>query len=120
MPLKIAIVSEYYYPLLGGITEHVHHTAKRLQARGHSVTIITSEPGSNGVPAAETMTPAAPVIRIGRSIPLSSNGSIAHATVGLHLWREMRAAFERERFDIAQLHSPLTFTLPAMAVLASP
>lgn len=120
MPLKIAIVSEYYYPLLGGITEHVHHTAKRLQARGHSVTIITSEPGSNGVPAAETMTLAAPVIRIGRSIPLSSNGSIAHATVGRHLWRDMRAIFRRERFDIAQLHSPLTFTLPAMAVLVSP
>jgi phosphatidylinositol alpha-mannosyltransferase len=120
MPLKIAIVTEYYYPLLGGITEHVHHTAKRLQAKGHSVTIITSEPGLNGVPAAEAMAPAAPVIRIGRSIPLSSNGSIAHATVGLHLWRDLRAVFLRERFDIAQLHSPLTFTLPALAVLASP
>src|SRR5205085_3756522 len=109
-----------YYPLLGGITEHVHHTAKRLRAQGHAVTIITSEPGSNGVPAAEITTPAAPVIRIGRSIPLSSNGSIAHATVGLHLWRDLREVFLRERFDVAQLHSPLTFTLPAMAARLSP
>ena len=120
MPLKVAIVTEYYYPLLGGITEHVHHTARRLRTKGHAVTIITSYAGSNGVPAAETITPAAPVIRIGRSIPLSSNGSIAHATVGLHLWRDLRAIFLREQFDIAQLHSPLTFTLPALAVLASP
>ena len=120
MALKIAIVTEYYYPLLGGITEHVHHTAKRLRAQGHAVTIITSATGSNGVPAGEAVTPAAPVIRIGRSIPLRSNGSIAHATVGVHLWRDLRIVFLRERFDIAQLHSPLTFTLPALSVLASP
>src|SRR5947207_3292229 len=120
MPLKVAIVTEYYYPLLGGITEHVHHTAKRLQARGHSVAIITSSAGSNGVPAGETITPAAPVIRLGSSIPLHSNGSIAHATVDVHLWRDMRSVFLRERFDIAQLHSPLTFTLPAMAARLSP
>ena len=120
MSLRIAIVTEYYYPLLGGITEHVHHTARRLQAQGHSVTIVTSATGSNGVPAVETISPAAPVIRIGHSIPLHSNGSIAHATVGVNLWRDMRAVFDRGRFDIAQLHSPLTFTLPAMAARVAP
>ena len=40
MPLKIGIVTEYYYPLLGGISENVHHTATELVARGHAVTII--------------------------------------------------------------------------------
>jgi phosphatidyl-myo-inositol alpha-mannosyltransferase len=42
MPLRIAIVSEYYYPLLGGITENVHHTALALEARGNDVTVVTS------------------------------------------------------------------------------
>ena len=40
--------------------------------------------------------------------------------MGVHLWRDLRIVFLRERFDIAQLHSPLTFTLPALSVLASP
>ena len=55
MALKIAIVTEYYYPLLGDITEHVHHTAKRLRAQGHAGTIITSATDSNGVPPAKQL-----------------------------------------------------------------
>lgn len=42
MPMKIAIVSEYYYPLLGGITEHVHFFSKECARLGHNVTLITS------------------------------------------------------------------------------
>ncbi len=121
MPLKIAIVTEYYYPLLGGITEHVHHTALRLRARGHTVKIITSGGvGEGGLPPREAVAPAADIIRIGRSIPLRNNRSVARVTVGLHLWRDLRRAFLREQFDIAHLHSPLVFTLPALGVLASP
>ena len=39
--MKIALVSEYYYPLLGGITEHVHNLAGALSRKGHEVTVIT-------------------------------------------------------------------------------
>ena len=48
VPLKIGIVTEYYYPLLGGISENVHHTATELVARGHAVTIISAAPPPNG------------------------------------------------------------------------
>ncbi len=120
MALKIAIVTEYYYPLLGGITENVHHTAIRLRAHGHTVKIITSGVNGLALPDHEHTEPAAEVIRIGRSIPVRGNGSVARATVGMHLWRDLRAMFVREQFDIAHLHSPLVFTLPAMSVLASP
>jgi phosphatidylinositol alpha-mannosyltransferase len=120
MPLKIAIVTEYYYPLLGGITEHVHHTALRLRGRGHTVKIMTSGVADTGLPLREAVAPAADIIRIGRSIPVRSNGSVARATVGLHLFRDLRRTFLREQFDIAHLHSPLVFTLPAISVLASP
>ena len=119
MPLKIAIVTEYYYPLIGGITENVHHTATRLRAMGHTVKIITSRASLNGLPASEEPPDAADVIRIGRSMPLYTNGSVAHVTVGLHLWRELRDTFLSERFDIAHLHGPLVFTLPAMGVIAA-
>jgi phosphatidylinositol alpha-mannosyltransferase len=119
MPLKIAIVSEYYYPLIGGITENVHHTATRLRALGHTVKIITSRVPTNGVRAPEMPPAAADIVRIGRSLPIYTNGSVAHVTIGLHLWRDLRDLFARERFDIAQLHGPLVFTLPAMAVIAA-
>jgi phosphatidylinositol alpha-mannosyltransferase len=119
MPLKIAIVTEYYYPLIGGITENVHHTATRLRAVGHTVKIITSRTSRNGLPPREETPDAAEIIRIGRSMPIYTNGSIAHATIGMHLWRDLRGTFIREQFDIAHLHSPLVFTLPAMGVIAS-
>ena len=117
--MKIAIVTEYYYPLLGGITENVHHTALRLRAWGHEVKIITAGVGGGTLTGEEAVAPAAEIIRIGHSIPLPGNGSRAHAAIGWHLWRDLRGTFLREQFDIAHLHSPLVFTLPAMGVIAS-
>lgn len=120
MALKIAIVTEYYYPLLGGVTENVHHTALELAARGHDVTIVTSSVANHRLARTDRCREAARVVRIGRSFPIPSNGSVARGTIGLHLWRDLRTFFLAERFDIAHLHSPLVFTLPPMSVLASP
>jgi len=39
--MRIAIVSDYYYPQLGGVTEHVHGQATELARRGHEVTVVT-------------------------------------------------------------------------------
>ena len=39
--MRIGIVSDYYYPQLGGITEHVHGQATELARRGHDVTVLT-------------------------------------------------------------------------------
>ena len=39
--MKIGIVSEYYRPWPGGISEHVHHEAEGLRGRGHDVAILT-------------------------------------------------------------------------------
>ena len=115
MPLKIGIVTEYYYPLLGGISENVHHTATELVARGHRVTIITAAPTANGFQMA--MPNGIPVTRIGRSAKIYGNGAIAHFAIGPHVWRDLRGALEAERFDLLQVHSPLFFTLPPLATL---
>ncbi len=120
MALKIAIVSEYYYPLLGGITENVHHTALGLAARGHDVTIVTSGVNNGHVNGNDRCREATRVRRIGRSFRIPSNGSIARGTIGLHLWRDLRGFFLAEGFDIVHAHSPLVFTLPPMAVIAAP
>lgn len=112
MNLKIGIVTEYYYPLLGGISEHVHNTAMRLRQRGHSVRIITSHlnEGQNGTK------PAAEIIRIGRSAVILNNGSLARITLGRHLFDELRRVLDEEKFDLVHVHSPLVPTLPMFAL----
>ena len=115
MALKIGIVTEYYYPLLGGISENVHHTATELMARGHAVTIISATPRTNGFHLPQPN--GIPTRRIGHSVPVYGNGAMAHFTVGTHLWREMQDVLRDEQFDILQLHSPLFFTLPPLAAL---
>lgn len=40
--MKIGIVTEHYYPILGGISENVYNTRIRLEEMGHEVKIITS------------------------------------------------------------------------------
>lgn len=117
--MKIALISEYYYPLLGGITEHVHNLACTLKKRGHDVAVVThnirhrknhhypDEPGNF------------PVDRIGRGIPIYSNGSFARVTFSKRLQGELRTYFEREKFDVIHAHSPLTPTLPFAALRQS-
>jgi phosphatidylinositol alpha-mannosyltransferase len=117
VPLKIGIVTEYYYPLLGGISENVHHTATELMARGHRVTIISPTPPDNGF---ELPVPnGIPTRRVGRSIKMYGNGAAIHFALGGHLVRELRDVMQEERFDLLQLHSPLFFTLPPLAALVA-
>ena len=106
--LRIALVTEYYYPHLGGICEHVHYFAREARERGHHVDIITSDiPGAPPMPH---------VVRIGRSQSVYANGSQARITVGLGLRRRMRAALRRGRYDVVHVHSPLTPVLPLLAI----
>src|SRR5882762_4092722 len=86
-PLKIALVTEYYYPHLGGICEHVHFFAQEARRLGHHVDIITSQlPGT---------VKERHVIRIGTSQPVYFNGSQARVTVGLSLRKKVRETLRR-------------------------
>src|SRR3979490_441616 len=77
--LRIALVTEYYYPHLGGVCEHVHFFAREARRRGHHVDIITSN-----LPGAE---PPPNVIRLGRSQSVYANGSPGPITTRVGLRR---------------------------------
>ena len=87
--MKIGIVTEYYYPTLGGIQEHVHHFAKAARQLGHEVRIVTPEVRDNlasvGVGRGRPVDTASQdresgVIRLGVSVPVFSGSSIARAS----------------------------------------
>ncbi len=107
-PLRIALVTEYYYPHLGGICEHVHFFAREARRLGHHVDIITSR--------LEGGTPEPNVIRLGRSQPIYFNGSQARVTLGRSLRKDMRETLRRGGYDVVHAHSPLSPILPVLAI----
>jgi phosphatidylinositol alpha-mannosyltransferase len=125
--MKIGIVTEYYYPTLGGIQEHVHHFAHAARGAGHDVRILAPSVHDRLASTKRGLCPlderradeADGVIRIGDSIPLLSGGSIARASIGKGLSQRVADILRAERFDVLHAHSPLMPTLPFLALRAS-
>jgi len=116
--MRIGIVTEYYRPWPGGISEHVHHEACGLRDRGHQVTIVTGparwEGSAPASPAAEEG-----VLRIGRELRFTSNGAASRMVLGTELLR-LRRRFRALGLDVVHVHAPLDPFLAWAAVAASP
>jgi len=103
------MVTQSYYPRLGGVTEHVHNLSEGLRALGHQVEIITSGPAGQH----ETST-----TRIGRNTVFPKNGALVNVTLGLGLARRLRQEFLTNGFDLIHIQCPLEPTLPLAALTA--
>lgn len=104
--MKVCLVSPYDFFHPGGVTEHVRHLADRLRARGHEVVIMAPSSrvsDDHGIPG---------YVRIGRSVPVRSNGSVARVALSFHLVRRVRSLLAREDFDVVHYHEPLVPGLP--------
>jgi phosphatidylinositol alpha-mannosyltransferase len=112
--VRIGIVTEHYYPSLGGVQEHVHHFAREARRRGHAVRIVTSRMPDLPPPAAEAAGPD--VLRIADSRPFYLNGSFGRITVGARLAARLQTTFREEAFDVIHVHCPLLPVLPLLAV----
>jgi phosphatidylinositol alpha-mannosyltransferase len=115
--MKIGIVTEYYYPTLGGVQEHVHHFALEAMVRGHEVRVITSH--IKDIDEDDALENDVPITRLGLGVPIYQNGSIARVTISPFLGRRLQALFDRERFDVVHIHSPLAPTLPILSLTRS-
>lgn len=110
--MKIGIVTEYFYPTLGGITENIYHFSRELLRRGHDFRIIT---GNAGDPKNIEKDIKDRIIRIGLSTPMFSNGSCGRITLGTGITKKIKNVLSLEKFDLLHLHSPLFPTLPLVA-----
>ena len=91
--MKILHIYKDYYPVLGGIENHVRALAEAQAQRGHEVTVLVTSPGR--ATARETLN-GVQVIKAGRL------ATVASAPLSLALFRELR----RLPADVAHLHFP--------------
>jgi phosphatidyl-myo-inositol alpha-mannosyltransferase len=108
--LKIGMVSEFYYPQPGGVSEHIRALSHELGLMGHEVVVLTSRI-QGAVPES-----GPEVIRFGRSIPLRYNGSLSRLTLAWDVRRRFRRTLGDEAFDLLHLHNPLMPSLPLLAL----
>ena len=119
--MKVAIVTDYYYPQLGGITEHVHGQATELSRRGHEVTVLTprlvvTPPTVDGADVPER---TFDVVNVGRAFPFYANGSETLVTLDPRLPSKLDIELRRRSFDVVHVHNPLGVMLPIAAIMRS-
>jgi len=119
--MRIALVTEFYYPHLGGVTEHVHNLAKVYNAAGHPTIVVTSKmrvprdtPDAHEYEKDEDF-----VRRIGTSCVIYSSGSFARITAAWRLRRRLADLFRREQIDLVHVHGGLAPTLGIVGPLAA-
>ena len=110
--LRIALVTEYFYPHLGGVTEHVFNLMREFTRLGHHVTIITSrmesrEPGADAEGADAQLPGTAVVRRVGTSRQVFSNGSFARFSTGRNLRQQIERILRDDRIDVVHVQVAL-------------
>jgi phosphatidylinositol alpha-mannosyltransferase len=119
--VRIGIVSDYYYPQLGGITEHAYGQAIELSRRGHEVSLIT--PNLLRVPKTVDDAPPRPepfqILRVGRAYPFYINASETLMTIGPRLATDVGRLLSRHEFDVLHVHNPFGISLPIISILRS-
>jgi phosphatidyl-myo-inositol alpha-mannosyltransferase len=113
--MRVALVTEFYYPHLGGVTEHVHNLAGLLNSSGHRAIVVTAHMRAAG-PDDDLLEPDADHIRrVGTSRVIYSAGSFARITTGWGLRRQLRAILQREQIDLVHVHCGLNPVLGLVA-----
>ncbi len=119
--MRIALVTEFYYPHLGGVTEHVHNLAKVYNAAGHPTIVVTSKMAMpRGTPDAHEYEKDEDFVRrIGTSCIIYSSGSFARITAAWRLRRRLRELFRREQIELVHIHGGLAPTFGIVGPLAA-
>jgi phosphatidylinositol alpha-mannosyltransferase len=118
-PLRVCMVSDNYYPYIGGIAEHVHHLAVELRRRGHYVRILTSHFEGRTVGCLERAPDEEFIKRIGQGVTIRSNKSFTRMPVAWRPLAQVRRFFREEQFDIIHTHGSLAPMFVLVSINAS-
>jgi phosphatidylinositol alpha-mannosyltransferase len=123
--VRIAILTDYYYPQLGGITEHVHGQANHLAARGHEVTVITGHlfrppPVADGEPPPMARERSFELLRMGQAVRMYGNASQTLHTIDFRMIAKLKRLFRERRFDVIHTHAPYNPGFVMLAPFAAP
>jgi phosphatidylinositol alpha-mannosyltransferase len=94
---KIGIISPYFFPHVGGVTNHVWNKYIWLKNLGFEVKVITPDFGKSEFDNED-------IIKVGKPIPIIYNGSITFISLSF----KVKDILEREKFDIIHAHEPYT------------
>ncbi|HEY6958267.1 MAG TPA: glycosyltransferase, partial [Candidatus Limnocylindria bacterium] len=115
--MRIALVSDWTAPRLGGIEGQVNGLAAQLRERGHAVSVITVTPGPDALDGVIVHRLAGPVPPGWRGLQraLERAGMELGDPVPPALVRRLAAILQDERIDVVHAHS-LWSPLGAMAI----
>jgi len=114
--MKICMVSDTYYPYVGGISEHVFNLSRILRARGHAVKILTTNFKGKMLKTLELLPDEEFIYRIGNGLIIRANKSLAIIPIGWRLSDKVEKFFQKEDFDIIHIHGSLAPMLPFLAI----
>ena len=125
--MRIAIVTDFYHPLLGGIAEHVDGQARALTDLGHEVTVVTGNllrtppVRDDAMPVPE---PTFEVVRMGWSfplyVPIFGNSAQTQHTYSPRLRSRLGRFLRGRRFDVVHAHAPYNPPFPSWAIEQAP
>ncbi|HZB23570.1 MAG TPA: glycosyltransferase family 4 protein [Gaiellaceae bacterium] len=126
--MKVGIVVPFSWSFWGAVVEHAELQAQSLRALGVEVkTIIGNDPPGSFTRALHPRLgrhdqPPPDVIPVGRSVIVPANGSLPNIVLSPTAFFKVRAAIEREQFDVLHLHEPMTpaICIAALAVATCP
>ncbi|MEO0088981.1 MAG: glycosyltransferase family 4 protein [candidate division WOR-3 bacterium] len=115
--MKILMVSDVYFPYIGGIPVHIYNLAQELRKRNHTVKILTTNFSINHIfkidnglyneEEEEKYT-----YRVGRAMIFRANKSFASFPIGWRIGRKIKEILEENNFDILHIHGCLAPLLP--------
>ncbi len=113
--MKIALITEHFYPYTGGITEHTFYLAQAL-AKNHEVFVIAPlYPKVKFVPLPER--PEFEIVRIGKAGFFPANGSLTAFTYTPSSILTLKRLLKHEKFDVIHIQGSVVPTLPFFSAL---
>jgi len=101
--VRVALLCPYSLSRPGGVQGQVIGLAAALEGAGHHAVVLAPCDRDTEVPG---LAPGA-LVRLGRSVALPANGSVAPVALGPGAMVRAVRAVRRGRFDVLHLHEPL-------------